>query len=694
MLLERNDRKQERMDIQMETKKKNYIILGVVVLIVVALIVYWQAVPSEEPTVEEPVVEEPVVEEPVEEEPAVEEPVEEEPPAIPAEFSEAPMLRERVERGELPPVEERLPLPEYLKVIEPVEEIGRYGGEIRFTQGDPGIGEVKMMMADTGVRWCRDVKRTIPGVFYGWEISEDGLSTTFFLRKGLRWSDGVPFTTEDIRFWWEDLATDEMFPDITPPGWAFTDGELMTVDFIDRYTFRFNFTSPNWLVPSFLRTGFWNWEPMMAPRHYLEQFHPRYNPEADYATLAEKRMWWLNPDHPTLYAWQMVELEEGVRAVFERNPFYWKVDSDGNQLPYIDRLVVNIVPEMETRLMQFLAGEVDVTFRAHTPLDLPVMLDGAEAAGMRYMRGIEEFAGGWPSMIVNQEFVGDEYVRELLRSRYFRRGLSHALDRDHMNEVLWAGLGRPQQGTAVTRPSPHVAEQEGLDILKEWEQSHLEFNADLANQLLDQAGLDARDPATGFRLRADNGEVFELMLDIGDWGGAAVNEATAGLLESMWEEVGIKTTLNFAPPAEIALRTEEATYMIRIIHIGGEIDIFLWPGWITPSGILPTIWPISYKYYSTGGELGEPPTGPGEILSDLFKKGIAEGDEQMRHRIVWDIMRVHIDEGPFVIGGIGGLPGRTFVRTNMRNVHEFGVLGAWVAQFPGNINPEQWFYEE
>lgn len=671
----------------MDAKKRNYVILGLVLVAVIALIVYWQAVP-EVPVVEDPVVEDPVVEDPVVKDPVVEDPM------IPTEFSEAPMLRERVDRGELPPVEERLPLPEYIKVLEPVEEIGRFGGEIRFTQGDPGIGEVKMMMADTGVRWCRYVRERIPGVFAGWEISEDGRSTTFFLRRGLRWSDGVPFTTEDIRFWWEDLATDEMFPDVIPPGWAFSAGELMTVDFIDRYTFRFNFAEPHWHVPAFISSGFWNWEPMMAPRHYLEQFHPRYNPDATYEMLAEKRMWWLNSDHPTLFAWQMVELEEGVRAVFERNPFYWKVDTAGNQLPYIDRLIVHIVPEIETRLMKFLAGEVDVTFRAHSPLDLATMLDGAEAAGMRYMRGIEEFAGGWPAMIVNQEFVGDDYVRELLRNKYFRRGLSHALDRDHMNEILWAGLGRPQQGTAVTRISPHVSDPEGLAILKEWEQSHLEYNVELANQLLDQAGLDARDPTTGFRLRADTGEVFEFMLDIGAWGGAAINEKTAGMLESFWEAVGIKTTLNFAPDAEIGLRTEEGTYMIRIIHIGGEIDIFLWPGWVTPSGVVSTIWPISFKYYESGGVRGEPPTGPGETLSELFKKGLAEGDEDVRNRIVWDIMRVHIDEGPFVIGVTGGLPGRTFVRENMRNVLDFGVLGPWIAQFPGNINPEQWFFEE
>src|SRR5690606_36338645 len=183
-----------------------------------------------------------------------------------AQYNEAPMLRALVEQGLLPPVEERLPIPEDIVVIEPVEEIGQYGGTWRTLHDNPDPGVLKMILYDPGVRWNRDYTEYIPGVFRAWEFSEDGRSVTFYLRRGLKWSDGVEFTTEDLRFWWEDLANDPSYGAVPPPWWGFVDGELMTVDFIDKYTIRFNFPAPNWNVPYVLPSGFWNWEPMMAPR--------------------------------------------------------------------------------------------------------------------------------------------------------------------------------------------------------------------------------------------------------------------------------------------------------------------------------------------------------------------------------------------------------------------------------------------
>ena len=157
---------------------------------------------------------------------------------------EAPMLAELVRRGELPPVEERLP--EDVLVMEPVEEIGQYGGTWRRVANGPGHGTLKMIMYDVPVRWNRDLTGYEPNLFKDWEYNEDGTSVTFFLRRGVKWSDGVPFTTDDIRFWWEDLALNEDFGDVPFPGWGVLRGERMTVDFIDNFTIRFNFAYPNW----------------------------------------------------------------------------------------------------------------------------------------------------------------------------------------------------------------------------------------------------------------------------------------------------------------------------------------------------------------------------------------------------------------------------------------------------------------
>lgn len=606
-------------------------------------------------------------------------------------FSEAPMLQEMVEKGLIPPLEERLPID--FKVIEPVEEIGQFGGTWRTVHLDPGMGWLKMIMYDGGVRWNRDLTGYIPGVFRAWEFSEDGTSVTFFMRRGLRWSDGYPFTTEDIRFWWEALATNPDFGFIAPPWWGFVEGELMTVDFIDRYTFRFTFVAPNWIMPHQLASGFWNWEPMMAPRHYLSQFHPWYNLEMeDYLLLDEKRIWNHNPDHPTLFAWHVVEHAPGERVVFERNPFYWKVDSDGNQLPYIDRIESIMVPDAEMRVLKVLAGEIDATFRGiESPRDLPLLLEGAEAAGIRHVPGWINAAGGWPMLVVNQDFIGDEYIRSLLRDKNFRRGLSVAIDRHHMNEVIWFGLGTVQQAT-ISEDSWHFEHPDGRAIFEEWAASYAEYDVELANQLLDAAGLDKRDPATGFRLRSDTGEVFEMMIDVGDWGGVAVNEEAAALFEKYWEAVGIKVVLNFAPPAEIGLRWEDALYMVRIVHMA-EMDLWTFPDWVFPTGAEVRGWPMQALWFATGGDEGEEPGPITMALMDLFHAGLAEPDVQARHRYVWKAIRIHIDEGPFYIGVTGGLPMPVFVKTNFRNVPEFGVLGPWAVGAPGAMNPEQFFFD-
>ncbi|MDQ3397975.1 MAG: ABC transporter substrate-binding protein, partial [Deinococcota bacterium] len=259
--------------------------------------------------------------------------------AQPAQYSEAPMLAEQVEAGDLPPVEERLPDPDDIMMVEPVEEVGQYGGTIRTFHGDPGMGELKMLMYDTPVRWNRDYTEYIPGLFKSWEFNEDGTTVTYHMRQGVKWSDGVPFTTEDILFWWEDMANNTDFGAVQVPWWAYVADQPATLEIIDDYTFSFTFAGPNWNAPYILASGFWNFEPMMAPKHFLSQFHPDYNDEVDgYGELETMRNWHQTPDHPTLFAWHVVQYQPGERVIFERNPYYWKVDTEGNQLPYVDRI--------------------------------------------------------------------------------------------------------------------------------------------------------------------------------------------------------------------------------------------------------------------------------------------------------------------------------------------------------------------
>jgi peptide/nickel transport system substrate-binding protein len=609
---------------------------------------------------------------------------------VPTEFNEAPTLAERVAAGELPPVTERLPEPGDLLVLEPVERIGQYGGSLRYMHTGPGLPQIRILMYDPPVRWNRDYTGYIPGLFKGWEYNEDGTVITFSMRRGVRWSDGEPFTTEDILFWWEDLALNEDYGAVPPPWWAFQNEQLASLEVVDDYTFRFHLAGTDWNIPYVLASGFWNFEPMMTPKHYLAQFHPRYNPELDnYDELTEHRDWWQTPGFPTVYAWYTVSYTPGERAILERNPYYYKVDPEGNQLPYIDRIEALEIPDEEVRVLRMISGDIDLSFReVGTARNLAVLLDNAERGGYRFLEGWIEGAGGLPMFMVNQDFVGDDYIRELLRDKNFRRGLSVAINREEVNEVVWHGFGTPQQAT-ITEQSWHFQSPEGRQLFEEWANWYAQYDPDQASELLDAAGLDQRD-AQGWRVRADNGQRLELILDHDSW---EIQVESAELFRQYFEAVGVRTILHDPPGPELGRRLSEGLFMLRMFG-KSELDLWTFPDWIFPTGNEIRMWPMQSLWYRTGGAQGEEPGDVVRRLYDLYLQGLAIPDPEDRHHIVWEAIRIHMEEGPFDIGATGGLITPAMARMNLRNIPDFGILGPWAPGTPGNTDPWQYFFEQ
>jgi ABC-type transport system substrate-binding protein/DNA-binding SARP family transcriptional activator len=622
-----------------------------------------------------------------------------------AEFSEAPMLAQLVASGELPPVEERLPVRADVKVILPADGIGQYGGTWRNVTWSSGLWNIKTILYDPPIRWKADYTGYEPGLLKSWDVSGDGRRITWRFRKGIRWSDGAPFTVDDLRFWWEDMATNPNvdFSDVPEWGWK-ADSTPMDVSFPDDYTMVMEWDSPQYVTVFHVAQGYWVWDSMMKPRHYLTQFHPTFTEDATYEDL-ELADRWLTPGYPTLCAWVVESISPGERVVLVRNPYYWKVDVAGNQLPYIDRLDVAIVPDQDVRVTEASQGKYTASFRATAnPKDIPFLAERARAGGYHLHPGAVSGAGAWPGWIINQDFADRsmdnwEEIRDLLRDKRFRRALSHAMDRQRIIDLVWDGVGTPQQGT-ISPQSWHFASLEGQRVYEEWANAYVEHVPDLAKRLLDEAGMLDAD-GDGWR-ELPSGASFQLGFHVTGWGGPLSNLEATETFATDLRAVGIQTLIYDATNMpEGRLPVGQGCYMLRDCHTS-ELDIWTYPAWIFPVDDTHG-WPLQGRWRRTGGA-GQwrrtggaedvQPAGVAKALLDIYDCGLAEPDMQRRHELVWEAIRIHIEEGPFFIGASGDQAVPVVIADNFRGVPDLVILGPWGPGTPGNLHPEQFWIEQ
>jgi peptide/nickel transport system substrate-binding protein len=554
---------------------------------------------------------------------------------------------------------------------------------------------MKMVNYDPLWRWKPDYSGYEPGLAESFDMNDACTELTWHLREGIKWSDGEPWTTDDLKFWWEDMATNADFKVTTVPWYLFKEnGDPADVTFPDDYTMTWSWDRPNCIVPFIIAQGFWEFEPLMTPRHYLEQFHPEYTADAAYEDLELMRKWWENPDHPTLFAWHAESYEAGTRAVLVRNPYYWKVDPEGNQLPYIDRIDVSEITDKEVRVLELSTGKYEASFRGtDDPNDIPFLAEQAESGGYHIQEGWMNGAGGWPCWLINQDYVEDEAIRDLLRSVEFRKGLSVAMDRDRIIDVAWSGIGIPQQST-ISPQAWHFASPEGQAKFEEWAAADAEFDPDKAMELFDSIGFVDAD-GDGWRDLPESGDPFELILDIGDWGGQVVPVLATESFAGMLEDVGVKVLQNnIMGEPDWGLRQSEGLYMLRNCH-ASEVDIWTYPDWIFPLRD-NRAWPMQGRWRETGGEEGEEPLpgSPAAKLLELYDMGVAEPDVEKRHQLVWDAIDVHIQEGPFTLGAAGDQPMVVIVSDKFHNVSTMGILGPWAPGSPGNQHPAQYWIEQ
>jgi peptide/nickel transport system substrate-binding protein len=601
------------------------------------------------------------------------------------------MLAELVKAGKLPPVDERLPKEPL--VVEPVEEIGQYGGTWRMVNIGDGLGWFRMAnYVEPFLRWNRKATGHVPNLVKSWEWNEDATQLVVHFREGIRWSDGEPLTVDDYLFWWNDMVLDETVPISTPAGTR-VDGEPMKVEKVDDYTLRFTFAGPNPLFLEYHSRGYYHSSWFMVPAHYMKQFHPKYNKDVkDVNDLLDR---YNNRDHypdmPTYTAWRVVEFRSGERAVFERNPYYWKVDPEGNQLPYIDRVDIQIVQEPEIVVMKGAAGELDCQFRDFPIKDVPMLMESAEKGDYRvimWTRG--DYA--WPWLILYYDYP-DEGIVDLMYNQKFRQALSWAINRERINKVVSLGLATPKQAT-LSANSPEFQTPEGKKVYDEWAALCAAYQPDTAKALLDEIGVvDVN--GDGWRERPD-GSALELIVDIPVTDRQSID--AMDLVKEDWEAVGLKTTLNVADGTIVTQRTQAGEIMIRAWGSACAWGLISAPPvWAPIEGVTYCLG--GYRiglHYQTGGQQGVPPR-PGSMLEKLQKaygELIRIIDPEERTAKLLQAYRIHIDDGPISLGTVGEHPSPVVVKNNFRNVQDFGVPGPWDLGYPGTACPEQFFIRQ
>lgn len=597
-------------------------------------------------------------------------------------YQEAPMLAEMVAAGELPPVAERLP--KNPEVVTAVDSIGVYGGTWdRAWRGVSDYHAYGRITYDPVLRWPRDPNDPVqPGLAESWEWSEDGTALTLHFREGLRWSDGDPFTVDDVIFWWEAIENDTNITAAIHAEWM-VGGAPMQLEKIDDYNITLKFAAPNGLAETvglafhghqwpmaFERFGFF------APQHYLEQFHPEYSDTGSYELFEEKASEF-NVDLPTMKAWKITQYEEGdPLMIATRNPYYYRVDAEGNQLPYIDYVYFHLVEDVAGINAMGIAGDLDMQARAIDLAQYPIYQENAEAGDYHMLL--------WPNaqassltLWFNMSYSDPNY-RTLFQDLRFRKAMSHAIDRDTINQVSFLGQGVPRTITVVPESPYYIPELENLNG---------EYDPELAASLLEEIGLvKGSDGFYDFADGTDLVVVIETSLT------ATGMQDGLELIAQWWNEVGIKT--------ELEIETRDVFW-----PRAGANEVMV-STWTTDRGLVPMVDPIYIMpfderswmapafgiWYKTNGAQGEAPTAELQQAMDLYSEYTTTVDPQRQIEIGKELVRLSTEQ-LWTLGTVGMVPNPVVVKNNFMNVAESHTAD-WIIMTPGTMDPAHFYFAD
>ncbi|AEH50257.1 ABC transporter substrate-binding protein [Pseudothermotoga thermarum] len=586
-------------------------------------------------------------------------------------YKESPMLTELVKQGKLPPVEQRLP--EEPLVIVPEEEVGQFGGTWRRVW--KGLGDrwgIFKLAEPHLVYWSADGGEFLPGLAKSWEILENGRIFIFHLRKGVKWSDGHPYTVDDIIFWVEDLVGND---DITPtkPAWYRHGGQTVKVEKIDDYTIKFEFAAPNalFMLQVAYSTGFTG-----APKHYLKQFHPKYTPmsEIEKVMAQEKQDTWVNLfnlkndpirnlELPVLWTWKAASDPSGQFFIMERNPYFWAVDIEGNQLPYIDYVRHEYVMSDEMILLKAIAGEIDMQHRHIGMLgagagNYTLLKENEKKGDYRVLNWIT--ANGSVSQLMFNPNHQDPVLRELFNNKKFRQALSLAIDREEISEVLFNGMAKPRQASFVSGSAYY-------DPL--WEKAYAEYDVKKANQLLDELGL-KWDAKKEYRLRPD-GKPLQFTIQVT----RQVDVDVWTMVKEHWKKIGIKVEVQSLERSLYESKIGSGDYDAQVWSMDRAVIPQAEPVWVIPgSTTYAAAWWAAWGSWIDAYKKGEQPPADAAVppedvikLVDLWEQAKKETDPAKFKQIMAEITKIH-RENIWMIGTVGEDIAPVVVKNNFKNV--------------------------
>jgi peptide/nickel transport system substrate-binding protein len=605
--------------------------------------------------------------------------------AMAPEGNESPMLVEMVENGEIPSLEERLPTEP--KVVETADAIGRYGGTLRRTYLGPSDGlAYGRLVYDPVLRFTVDGLNIEPNLAKDWDVSSDGTVYTIYFREGTKWSDGEPFTADDVMFWYEKaMLNTDISP--APPRWMVAGGEAGIISKVDDYTIRIRFSQPYaFFVRELAYRGVA--KPDIAlPAHYMEQYHPDFVDKDKLDSMAqdegfevwtdlwgERQSYWDNPEMPVLSAWYPTNEPGESRLIAVRNPYYWKVDTEGRQLPYMDRVVHDQIENKELVLLKASNGELDMQFRHLTLDNYSLLRENQEVGDYTVYTHSGDRASDvafWPNM--SHE---DPVYHELMNNTEFKKALMYGIDRDELNELFYFGLGTPRAITAISSEPTYVEDHA---------QRYIEYDPQEANAILDRIGFDQRD-SNGIRLGPDGEPIFFTLYYATSW---PIHGEIAQIVADYWKELGIDSLIK---PLERSV-FYQMSYNNEI-----PLTVFTSPGtslgnnwWIFPKGAHNS-WAYG-RWYATGGKEGiEPP--PGSKIRqamDLYDEAMQSPDmdeiiEAIKQILDWGTEEI------WGIGLVGEIPAIGVISNNVGNVPQDAPSGTHLLH-PGNLMPEQWYFK-